>query len=162
MQILQQAPVASFAEICQLAPQDASHFQLVLCLHVIRHDTVDMCMASIMHIAAELPRKGRRAESQPGCSVCREFAADEAAPLPIPVVVIGEHSEQISQATMGCSPVPGVPKCCPAQCGCGTAVYGTLEQLMAGGLAVSTWIIISSAPRFSPVKISVDEWEHLL
>lgn len=70
MQILQQAPVPKFAEICQLAPQAASHFQLVLCLHVIRHDTVDVCMASIMHIAAELPRKGRRADSQRLVALC--------------------------------------------------------------------------------------------
>lgn len=74
----------------------------------------------------------------PGYSLCREFAADEAAPLPSPVVVIREHSEQISEATMGWSPVPSVLKCCPARRGCGTAVYGTLEvfmeMLMLGGL----------------------------
>ncbi|KAI1234072.1 hypothetical protein IHE44_0003783 [Lamprotornis superbus] len=100
----------------------------------------------------------------PGCSLRGEFAADEAASLPIPMVVIREHSEQISQATMGCSPVLGMPECCPAQCGCGTAVYGTLEvfmeELMAEGLAVSTWII-SFAPHFSHVElISVDDWEQ--
>ena len=64
MQILQRAPASNFAEICQLAPQAAFHFQLVLCLHVITRDTVDVCMASVMHVAAELPRKGRRADSE--------------------------------------------------------------------------------------------------
>lgn len=85
----------------------------------------------------------------------RSLSADEAAPLPIPVVVVREHSEQISQAAVGCSPIPGVPECCPAWCGCGTAVYGTLEvfmeELMAGGLAASIWII-SFVPLFSHVK----------
>lgn len=70
MQILQRAPAPNFAEICQLAPQAAFHFQLVLCLHVIMHDTVDVCMASVMHIAAELPRKGRRADSQRLFTLC--------------------------------------------------------------------------------------------
>lgn len=57
MQIRQRAPAPNFAEICQLAPQAAFHFQPVLCLHVITRHAVDVCMASVMHIAAELPRK---------------------------------------------------------------------------------------------------------
>lgn len=64
MQILQRAAAPNFAEICQLAPQAAFHFQPVPCSPVITRDTVDVCVASVVRVAAELPREGRRADRQ--------------------------------------------------------------------------------------------------
>lgn len=45
-------------------------FQLVRCSHVVTRDAVDVCMASVMRVAAELPRKGRRADSQRLLAFC--------------------------------------------------------------------------------------------
>lgn len=64
MQILERAAAPNFVEICQLAPQAAFNFQLVPCLPVIMRDTVDVCVASVVRVAAELPREGRRADRQ--------------------------------------------------------------------------------------------------
>lgn len=110
--------------------------------------------------------KAEELTARPWLLSVQGVCTDKAAPLPIPVVVIREHSEQISQATMRCSPLPSVPKCCPAQCGCGTAVYSTLEvfmeELMAGGAYCQYLDHPLHCTSFLSCKvlISVDEWEQ--